>query len=178
MPAFHPGAGEGGVVDQAHFGEPAQDGIGDLVRDPSLAQRGGQLRPRARPTGKQPQADKPRRLLAPGPRSTGLRATGLLLVGIAALGRAASGLPVPAGSYPAPPGSPPSLVKDAPAGSFGTARRPPAPVAGSLSAASASRRGPTPSFSLIFFSISLARSGLSRRKFRAFSLPCPSWSPS
>jgi hypothetical protein len=38
----------------------------------------------------------------------------------------------------------------------------------------ASRLAPTPSFSLIFFSISLARSGLSRRKFLAFSLPWPS----
>jgi len=38
--------------------------------------------------------------------------------------------------------------------------------------------GPMPSFSLIFFSISSARSGLSLRKLRAFSLPCPSWSPS
>src|SRR6185436_3689763 len=38
--------------------------------------------------------------------------------------------------------------------------------------------GPTPSFSLIFFSSSSARSGLSFRKVRAFSLPCPSWSPS
>ncbi len=38
--------------------------------------------------------------------------------------------------------------------------------------------GPMPSFSRIFFSISLARSGLSRRKVRAFSLPWPSWSPS
>ena len=38
--------------------------------------------------------------------------------------------------------------------------------------------GPTPSFSRIFFSSSLARSGLSRRKVRAFSLPWPSWSPS
>ena len=41
-----------------------------------------------------------------------------------------------------------------------------------------STRGPTPSFSLIFFSISSARSGLSLRKLRAFSLPWPSWSPS
>ncbi len=41
-----------------------------------------------------------------------------------------------------------------------------------------STRGPTPSFSLTFFSISSARSGLSLRKVRAFSLPCPSWSPS
>ena len=47
-----------------------------------------------------------------------------------------------------------------------------------LASVSASRRGPTPSFSLIRFSISLARSGLSRRKLRAFSLPWPSWSPS
>ena len=37
---------------------------------------------------------------------------------------------------------------------------------------------PMPSFSLIFFSISSARSGLSRRNLRAFSLPWPSWSPS
>src|SRR5204863_6518745 len=90
-------------------------------------------------------------------------------------------------SYPAPPGPPVTLVTprpdapaaaaDVPAATLGTARRP-APDAGSLSGASASRRGPTPSFSLIFFSISLARSGLSRRKFRAFSLPWPSWSPS
>ena len=41
-----------------------------------------------------------------------------------------------------------------------------------------STRGPTPSFSLTFFSISSARSGLSLRKLRAFSLPWPSWSPS
>jgi len=42
------------------------------------------------------------------------------------------------------------------------------------STAGASTRGPIPSFSLIFFSNSLARSGLSRRKARAFSLPWPS----
>jgi hypothetical protein len=36
--------------------------------------------------------------------------------------------------------------------------------------------GPMPIFSLIFFSSSLARSGLSRKKFRAFSRPWPSWS--
>src|SRR6516225_3203404 len=76
MPAFHPGAGEGGVVDQAHFGEPAQDGVGDLVRDPPLAQRGGQLCPRARPAGEQPQADKPRRLLAPGVGTSRLHVAG------------------------------------------------------------------------------------------------------
>ncbi len=35
-----------------------------------------------------------------------------------------------------------------------------------------------PSFSRILFSSSLARSGLSRRKVREFSLPWPSWSPS
>src|SRR5690606_7654973 len=46
------------------------------------------------------------------------------------------------------------------------------------SSAGASTFGPTPSFSRIFFSISLARSGLSLRKVREFSLPCPSWSPS
>ena len=44
--------------------------------------------------------------------------------------------------------------------------------------AAASTCGPMPSFSLIRFSISSARSGLSRRNLRAFSLPCPSWSPS
>src|SRR5690606_29603088 len=48
------------------------------------------------------------------------------------------------------------------------------PAAGS---AGASTLAPTPSFSLIFFSSSLARSGLSRRNARAFSLPWPSWSP-
>src|SRR5690606_8643702 len=42
----------------------------------------------------------------------------------------------------------------------------------------ASALGPTPSFSLVFFSISSARSGLSLRNFRAFSLPWPSWSAS
>src|SRR5215467_15929540 len=77
MPAFHPGAGEGGVVDQAHFGEPAQDGVGDLVRDASLAQRGGQLFPRARPAGEQPQADDPRCLLAPGLRASRFHAAGI-----------------------------------------------------------------------------------------------------
>ena len=46
-------------------------------------------------------------------------------------------------------------------------------VAGSLSTC-----GPTPSFSRIFFSSSLARSGLSLRNLREFSLPWPSWSPS
>ena len=43
---------------------------------------------------------------------------------------------------------------------------------------SASTTAPTPSFSLMRFSISSARSGLSFRKERAFSLPWPSWSPS
>ena len=51
----------------------------------------------------------------------------------------------------------------------------------STSAVAASSAGwssvaPMPIFSLIFFSSSLARSGLSRRKFRAFSRPWPSWS--
>ena len=45
-------------------------------------------------------------------------------------------------------------------------------------ARSPSTRAPMPSFSLIRFSISSARSGLSRRKLRTFSLPWPSWSPS
>jgi hypothetical protein len=49
---------------------------------------------------------------------------------------------------------------------------------GAGSGASSLTRAPMPSFSLIFFSISLARSGLSRRKLRTFSLPWPSWSPS
>ena len=35
-----------------------------------------------------------------------------------------------------------------------------------------------PSFCLMRFSISSAMSGLARRKFRAFSLPWPSWVPS
>ena len=48
----------------------------------------------------------------------------------------------------------------------------------SAPSAGASTRGPTPSFSLIRFSNSSARSGLSFRKVRAFSLPWPSWSPS
>ena len=43
---------------------------------------------------------------------------------------------------------------------------------------SASSTAPMPSFSLIRFSISAATSGLSRRNLRAFSLPCPIWSPS
>ena len=37
--------------------------------------------------------------------------------------------------------------------------------------ASSVTTAPTPSFSLIFFSISSAMSGLSRRKLRTFSLP-------
>jgi len=37
---------------------------------------------------------------------------------------------------------------------------------------------PTPSWALILSSMSRASSGLSRRKLRAFSRPCPSWSPS
>jgi len=44
------------------------------------------------------------------------------------------------------------------------------------SSAGLSTAAPMPIFSLIFFSSSLARSGLSRRKFRAFSRPWPSWS--
>lgn len=48
--------------------------------------------------------------------------------------------------------------------------------AAAASPAGWSRVGPMPIFSLIFFSSSLARSGLSRRKFRAFSRPWPSWS--
>ena len=58
--------------------------------------------------------------------------------------------------------------KSIPVGSTGTA----------ASSAGASTVGPTPSFSRICFSSSLARSGLSRRKVREFSLPWPSWSPS
>ena len=51
-------------------------------------------------------------------------------------------------------------------------------LVGQRRSAGASTVGPTPSFSRIRFSSSLARSGLSRRKARAFSLPWPSWSPS
>ena len=47
---------------------------------------------------------------------------------------------------------------------------------GTIGAPAESTRAPMPSFSLIFFSSSSARSGLSRRKLRTFSLPCPSWS--
>ena len=43
---------------------------------------------------------------------------------------------------------------------------------------SASSTAPMPSFSLIRFSTSAATSGFSRRNLRAFSLPCPIWSPS
>src|SRR5690606_20928763 len=69
----------------------------------------------------------------------------------------------------------------------GTAALAPRPVTGVAEAEEAaapeapeevSRRGPMPSFSLIFFSISSAMSGLFLRKFRAFSLPWPSCSPS
>ena len=52
------------------------------------------------------------------------------------------------------------------------------PIGSSDARAGLSTVGPTPSFSRIFFSSSLARSGLSLRKERAFSLPWPSWSPS
>ena len=52
------------------------------------------------------------------------------------------------------------------------------PIGSSESGASWSTCGPTPSFSRIFFSSSLARSGLSLRNLREFSLPWPSWSPS
>ncbi len=49
---------------------------------------------------------------------------------------------------------------------------------GAGAASSASSFGPIPILSWIRFSMSLATSGFSRRNRRAFSLPCPSWSPS
>jgi hypothetical protein len=49
---------------------------------------------------------------------------------------------------------------------------------GAGAASSASSLGPIPILSWMRFSMSLAMSGLSRRNFRAFSLPWPSWSPS
>jgi hypothetical protein len=49
---------------------------------------------------------------------------------------------------------------------------------GAGTASSASSLGPIPILSWMRFSMSLAMSGLSRRNLRAFSLPCPSWSPS
>src|SRR5690606_3775055 len=56
------------------------------------------------------------------------------------------------------------------------------PVFGSTPSGTASSspagRGPMPSLLLTLRSISSDRSGLSRRNWRAFSLPCPSWSPS
>ena len=162
VPGLNPGPGEGGVVDQPYLGEPVEDGLGDLVRHPAAAQGAGQLCPRARRRGQQPQADLPGRRL-PGPARR--------------CRRRPRSLPDTAG------GAGQARVRW---GARGTARRriadhAPGPVARprpAAAAGSASRRGPTPSFSLIFFSISLARSGLSRRKVRAFSLPCPSWSPS
>jgi hypothetical protein len=42
----------------------------------------------------------------------------------------------------------------------------------------ASTCAPMPILSWMRFSMSLAMSGLSRRNLRAFSLPCPNWSPS
>ena len=49
---------------------------------------------------------------------------------------------------------------------------------GAGTGSSRSMRAPTPSFSLMRFSISLATSGFSRRNVRTFSLPWPSCSPS
>src|SRR3546814_5027872 len=84
--------------------------------------------------------------------------------------------PVRGGRHPGVhPGSDVTL----PLGSGGGHRQKSMFVGSSASASAGSATdGPTPSFSRIFFYSSLARSGLSLRNVRAFSLPCPSWSPS
>ena len=63
VPGLDPCLGERGVVDQPYLGEPAKDGLRDLVRHPATAQRAGELGPGARPGGQQPQADLAGRLL-------------------------------------------------------------------------------------------------------------------
>ena len=80
MPGLDPGPGERGIVDQPDLGEPAEDRLRDIVRHPAAAQRAGELRPGARPGGKQPQADLPRRLLrvrTPGCRITRIPSCGV-----------------------------------------------------------------------------------------------------
>ena len=73
---------------------------------------------------------------------------------------------------------PPTVVRRAVAVDRGPAQNSIVDRLGRAAASAVDLRARSPSFSRILFSSSLARSGLSRRKLRAFSLPWPSWSPS
>ena len=136
--------GQRRVVDQADLGEPVEHPVGRVAGTPRLRSAVGQFGAGARPPVEQSQSRSTRATASgsPGGRWSGRRR----VPGVAASGRPCG---CEAGHGPAP--SSPSSEVDR-----GRHRR--------RSAQLSSTRAPMPSFSLIFFSISSARSGLSRRK--------------
>src|SRR3954466_201333 len=147
MPGLHERLGVRPIVDQVDVTEPLENALGDVVRDSPLAQSLGQLAPASGCCGQQVEADR---------ACDGLRIRVDLVVANAggADERVSRGPDVPHGQKSTGTASTGSSVSS-----------PGADVAGS------STRAPMPSFSLTFFSISSARSGLSRRNARAFSFP-------
>ena len=179
-------------------GRPRRAPPGDLAVDAlACAARGrGPAGPaRGRAGGTRPTTGRTRRRRSARPRSNRSSTRVGHVVGHPALGQRLGQLGPAARlvGQPAQQDLPGHLLRGPPAD------RPPRGRSGAASAAGAGRRrhrsevdvgrlgrrprarrpcAPTPNFSLIFFSSSSARSGLSRRKARAFSLPWPSWSPS
>src|SRR3954467_7164200 len=150
MPRLHKRFGVRRIVDQVDVTEPLEDALGDVVRDSPLAQSLGQLAPAARCRSQQVEADRAR---------DGLRIRLDLVVNLVVDEGACEGVS-------RSPGVAHGGQKSTGTASTGSSvSSPGAIVAGSSTCA------PMPSFSLIFFSISSARSGLSRRNARAFSFP-------
>src|SRR6478672_2873077 len=176
--------GVGHVVDEPDFGHAVEHRGGHVVGAVALTQLVLELLPAARRHRELAQDDLARHVVRVGLGVAGLQ----VLLGVARLPPAARPRAVRAsrrcrgpiargplargrrgqGSFERCPGRV-VLVAHGPQKSTGTS---------ATGSAGLSTCGPTPSFSLIFFSSSSARSGLSRRKVRAFSLPWPSWSPS
>ena len=162
------------VVDKTDLGEPVEHAVGDLLGDVASRHRLGELRPAARRTGEQPQRDGPGdglgvRLGVDGRRTRGRRLGGR---------RAAAGPARRATRRPVDHRADDRVVVGDPVVVRRTGGHRAQKSTTGPASAGASSLAPTPSFSLIFFSSSSARSGLSRRNARAFSLPWPSWSPS
>ena len=163
----HPLAGEGGVVDQADLLEPVEQPGGDVVRHVAAGQLVGQLRAGAGPPGQLVEQD-----LAGHRLRVGVGAGVETLARLSCL-RSRPPLRGPCSAV-TPVDRVTAIRSRCRRGQYPARRR----EARSPARQAASTAGPMPSFSRIRFSSSLARSGLSRRKVRAFSLPWPSWSPS
>jgi hypothetical protein len=157
VPALYPGRSEGGIVHQAKLDEAIEDPVRRGPRDTAATQRLFELCPRLRRRGEQAQADRSR---------DSFRVSTFLVDVFLAIDLETTESPR-GGTAPTPPpaGTP---------GGLGIGPRHGQKSMGAGSGSSASSFAPMPSFSLMRFSISSARSGLSLRKARAFSFPCPS----